>query len=81
MFVVCCARWVLRDWPISSFEQKDTAKVEVFLFEEKHMINLRRRFILEIHKLHLTNRMRDEIARAYGMQEPRQPVRKRPPLP
>ena len=59
MFVLCCARCVLLDYPIRSFEQKDTAKViEVFLFEEKHMINLRRRFILEIHKLHLTNRIR-----------------------
>jgi len=61
MFVLCCARCVLLDWPISYFEQKDTAKEEVFVFEEKHMINLRRRFILEIHKLHLTNRMPDGI--------------------
>ena len=61
MFVVCCALCVLRDYPIGSFVQHGTAKVEEFLFGQGNMLKLRKRFILEIHKLHLCNRMRDGI--------------------
>lgn len=61
MFVVCCALCVLRDYPIGSFVQHGTAKVEEFLFGQGNMLKLRKRFILEIHKLHLSNRTRDGI--------------------
>ena len=44
----------------SYLSKKIQRKKNVFL-QEEHMINLRRRFILEIHKLHLTNRMPDGI--------------------
>jgi hypothetical protein len=52
---------VLRDYPIGSFVQHGTAKVEEFLFGQGNMLKLRKRFILEIHKLHLSNRTRDGI--------------------
>jgi hypothetical protein len=86
MFVLCCARCVLHDISISSFVQHGTAKVEEFLFGQGNMLRLRRRFILEIHKLHLSNRLRDglrELACAGQprMQKPRQPVGRRPNLP